>query len=180
MRINRHIASFASVLVIGLSLGHVACATDATPTKGDLEALQAQTIVLKAKLSKAKVESDLMAANKTSKGGTDESAVSFDAPVVSEVYGSPGQLKATFLYADGTSVPGRVGDHIAGDCTVLRVALDSVRIRCHGRTTDVGFSGTAPVASKPAVSSGQTTQGSFPMPSFQMPTTPVPGVSDAH
>lgn len=181
MRIDRLFTCILAVLLLGLSVDGSASAMDNTASIGDLETLQAQTIVLKAKLARAKVESDLKATNVSGHGVADEDAsINEPPPVVSEVYGAPGDLKATFLYADGSSVPGYAGKHIAGDCFVLSVALDSVRVRCHGHTTNVGFSGAAPQPTRAAFGTQKTPPAFFPNSSFSMPAPSAPGATDAH
>lgn len=145
----------------------IACAyaqTARTPTLGDLERIQAQTIILKAEASQAAAAAALAA-----KGG--ESDLGGVPPVVSDVYGGRGGLFAHFLYANGASVVARAGDHIPGGYRVLSIALNHVRIEHAGKVLDVGFSGATPTPVTPAASPGAPQFSGFPA-----PIIPAPGV----
>lgn len=114
----------------------------ATETEGDLEAVQAHTMMLKAQVEQAKARKAL-----ADNGGLNGLAdTSTGTPSVAEVYASAGTLYATFAYPDGTTQAARQGDHLPGDCLVLSVRLSAVRVQCNGQTRTVGFGSPAPRA----------------------------------
>lgn len=136
MHAKTAITLFLLAALLGPTVG---CATE---TEGNLEAVQARTMMLKAQVEQAKARKEL--ADNGGAGGASLDAIG--TPAVKEVYARGSALYATFVYRDGTHRPGHVGDTLPGDCRVLSVALEAVRIRCNGQTQTVGFSATAPTS----------------------------------
>ncbi len=174
MRIDtKHALAAALVAALAAPLAH---AQD-TPTFGDLEKIQANTVLLKAQVAQAQQRAALAKAGGDASAVSSGDATSSDVrPVVSEVYGAPGDLKATFLVTVGAgseSIVGRAGSVLPGGCMVSSIATDAVRLRCAGRVVNAGFAGQA-VQRVPA-------QGSIGSPmgqSFQvMPPVPMPAPS---
>lgn len=159
----RNLAGLALAALLPFAAG--AQSAPATPTVGDLERIQGQTILLKAEAAQASA-----AATLASKGGN--AGAGGVSPVVSDVYGGRHGLFADFLYANGASVVAKAGDAIPGGYRVLSIALDHVRIERAGRVVDVGFSGTAPVPTKPPAPST--------FPGVASPIIPAPFAPTGH
>lgn len=118
--------------------------TQGVATAGDLERIQAETIMLQAQLARAKAVDALANTGKTGQQAmAQQTATGPGAPVVSEVYGSGRNLKATFVYPDRSTITAVPGDRLPDGCTVKSVAIEQVRTVCHGQDTVVGFAGSA-------------------------------------
>jgi hypothetical protein len=138
MRFVKHAA-----VAIGLTvMGTLAIGAEAVATVGDLARIQAETLVLKARLKQEEVKADL-AAKRTS-GGVAEDTTTL--PVVKSIFGTD-RLVATFLYPGNVRVPAMLGDVIPGGYTVARIDGESNKVEItRGKERFViGFSSSAPV-----------------------------------
>lgn len=129
---------------------HAALAETANGTVGDLSKIQSETLLIKAKVSKATAQSEL-----DRSGGTAvaSSGTSDDMPVVKKVYGVGGKMAATFLYSNGAAIEGKVGDTIIGGFKVVSITIDKVELLKGKTVVTAGFSTTPPVQQTPSVTS---------------------------
>lgn len=119
-------------------------------TVGDLSRIQTETLLLKAKVSRASAQAELDAKSRGGPtGGSDT-----EAPVVKNVYGVGGKMAATFLYGSGVVVDGRAGDAIPGGFKVVSVSIDKIELSKGGKTFQIGFSATPPVQAAPTGTPG--------------------------
>ncbi|MDH0341964.1 type IV pilus biogenesis protein PilP [Chromobacterium haemolyticum] len=140
-------------------------------TVGDLSSIQSETILIRAKVSRAEAQAQLDARTK-GKGGAENNG-DMALPVVKFVYGVGKQLSATFLYSSGEAIDAKVGDTILGGYKVVSLTVDKVEVAKGKKRFLVGFSGAAPTISP------QPTQPTNPMmgqPSFASPIS-SPGMS---
>lgn len=117
----------------------------AAPTVGDLSRIQGETMIIKAKASREAAQADLDARLRA-KGGYGASD-DRDVPVVKAVYGGGRERVATFLYSNGTTMEGSVGDTINGGYKVVKIAVDKVELSKDKKVIQVGFSATPTVSS---------------------------------
>ncbi len=111
-------------------------------TVGDLSKIQSETLIIKAKASRAAAQAEMNAKNRESSGiaGGIANSGEGNVPVVKTVIGQT----ATLLYADGSTRDAKVGDSLPGGFKVTKVTIDKVEIASGKRTTLLGFSSTPP------------------------------------
>lgn len=158
MRNSAGIALIPVLLIAGFA--------HAEATVGDLSVINSETILLKAKVSRAAAQEELDAKSKVAVGNDD-----VDAPVVKSVYGAGGKLFATFLYGSGVAMDAKQGDTILGGLKVMLVSVDKVELSKGSKRLQVGFSGTAPTVSPQRVPGMQQPVVGQP---FMPPVTPPP------
>ena len=136
-----------SVLVSGPAM--------AEATVGDLSQIQGDTILIRAKASRAAAQQDLDA--KARGGLPSYVGADSEAPVVKAVYGAGKQLYATFLYGSGVVMDAKAGDTILGGFKVVSVAVEKVELTKDGMKVQVGYSASAPTRA-PAAQGAQGVQ----------------------
>lgn len=129
-------------------------------TVGELSTINSTNILKTAQLAGAQLDAKLQkehtdsgtsssaslgGLSSLSQTGSHRTAADDPSPVVKGVFGANGDLYATFLYADGSTVDAKQGGSIPGGYTVARLDADHVALRRGGKTVDVGFSSLSPV-----------------------------------
>lgn len=120
-------------------------------TVGDLSKIQAQTILLNAKLKRDEVQEKLDA--KRTGGDTVPTL-----PVVKSIFGNDKASVVTFIYEGNVKVGASQGDQIPGGYTVSKIDQDSnkVELRKGKDVHIIGTSSTVPVTKqKPAAQQNQ-------------------------
>ncbi len=171
---------------VGFLVSLLAVSAQAQTTVGDLSMINSANILktaqltgsqLDAKLQKVRDESGIattvspsgLSLHSTASG--ERRATADDPmPVVKGVFGANGSVYATFLYADGSAVDAKQGATIPGGYTVARLDAEHVALRRGGKTFEVGFSSSVPVA-RTAASTTPYSGGVVSMP--MMPAMPT-------
>ena len=94
-------------------------------TAGELERLQAEAIITKAKLNLAEIEEQLR--QKQGLSGDELGRVS--VPAVRAVYGVDKELYATLVYNNGATVTAKLGDVVPGGYTVSKITVEAVELK---------------------------------------------------
>lgn len=137
-------------------------------TVGDLSRINSETIILRAKVSRAMAQSELDA---KSRAGQITDAV-VDMPVVKSVYGVGRKLFANFLYSNGVAMDAKLGDTILGGYKVVTLTVDKVELAKGKKRFVVGYSATAPMPvpqANPQNSAGLSTSQIAPPPFIVRP-----------
>lgn len=140
--------AFAASLLVVLALAAPASFA-ADNTVGALSEIQADTLLLRARAEQAdarkKLGEDAGGAPPMSSayGATNPGGI---APVVRGVHGANKNLYATFLYSNGSTVEGRLGDQIPGGFRVVALSAERVEIQRGRERIQVGFSSIPPIA----------------------------------
>jgi len=124
-------------LFLVAALVYVPTLAQQVSTVGELDSIQSQTVLMKAK-AKLEEEKNKFEKQRAESGGSDGTL-----PVLSKIING----KATFLYPNKVYVTGAVGDVILGGYTIKRIWDDSFRVKLakNGSEFFVGFSAVAPV-----------------------------------
>lgn len=155
-----------------LLLAAVFAATAAVPTVADLDAMQGETLMIRAQAAKAKAAQELSDASTKTDSPAGGTAAKTDAqlPTARGLFGANGSRYVVFLYANGGVAEGKVGDALPGGFRVLAFDSGGVDLRAdNGRKHRIPFSMQAPTP--PPAPAAPVQQ----IPSF-LPT-PVPPVT---
>lgn len=141
--------AFAASLLFAFGLAAPASFA-ADNTVGALSEIQADTLVLRARAEQADARRKLgedaggsSVAMSSAYGSTNPGGI---APVVRGVHGANKNLYATFLYSNGSTVEGRLGDQIPGGFRVVALSAERVEIQRGTERIQVGFSSIPPIA----------------------------------
>jgi type IV pilus biogenesis protein PilP len=179
----------AAKTLAALALLLLAAATPtfaATPTVADLDAVQAETLLTRAKAAQAKAAAEL--AEHRGARPTASAAMQADepAPTARGLFGANGNRYVVFQYATGGIVEGKVGDSIPGGYRVVSFDSNGVTLAHRGRRERIPFSMHAPTpapaaaptqAAAPFVGQQTILQGPTPLlppPADARPTTVPP------
>lgn len=157
-------ASFVLALALACAAAN-AMAT--TPTVADLDAVQAETVMLRAQAAKAKAAQELDELRGS--GNVTGAADAAQLPTARGLFGANGTRYVVFLYPNGGVAEGEVGDSIPGGYRVL--SFDSAGVHLRGRDGArhrIPFSMKAPTA---AAANG-TGVSSDPGMSIAVPVSP--------
>lgn len=157
----------AGVALIPLMVA--AAFAQAEGTVGDLSRIQSETIILKAKVSRATAQSELDAKSRVGQVNDD-----VDAPVVKSVYGVGRKLFASFLYSNGVAMDAKQGDTILGGYKVVTLTVDKVELGKGKRRFVVGFSATAPTPAPQSATQNGAMFGQPYMPPIAPPVAVKP------
>lgn len=135
--------------LVGVVVALMSSSAFAESTVGDLSKIQSETLIIKAKVSRATAQAELEA---KTRGSVAAPAIEVDVPVVKNVYGIGKKLMATFLFSSGATIDAREGEVIMGGYKVASLSVDKVELEKGGRRFPVGFSGTPPLQGSPAQS----------------------------
>lgn len=148
-KFNYQAAAF--MVAIGVLMSAVTATAGEVGTVGDLSRIQAQTVLLNAKLKRDEIQEKLDAKRTGSE-------VNPTLPVVKSIFGNDKSSVVTFIYEGNVKVGASQGDLIPGGYTVAKIDQDSnkVELRKGKEVHIVGTSSTVPVTKqKPAAPSNQ-------------------------
>jgi len=159
----KHFIFALAVLVTG-----IAAASD-VPTVSDLASVQAERIMLSARVERAKAEAALAAY-----GAVPTSAATGTVPpTLRMVYGSYGVNYGLFIYSTGGTATGKPGDPIPGPYKVKAVTLQGADlVDAHGNVVRVPLTNSAPI--EPSKASQNTNGGQSLFPVGPMPMSVPP------
>lgn len=137
----------AAIMAAVFATATVTSAVATTPTVSDLDAVQAETIIARAKAAKAKADQEL----RDAAGGNVAAGVNAPAdsqlPTARGLFGANGKRYVVFQYANGGMAEGIVGQVIPGNFKILAFDNTGVDLRAaSGKRHRIPFSLQAPAA----------------------------------
>jgi hypothetical protein len=132
------------IFFLSLTISNQASCAEALPTVGELATIQAETMLIKARIKQEEAKNDL--ALKHSKGGAEDGTL----PVVKSIFGTENHMVATLIYPGNMQVEAVVGELIPGGYKINKIhqTANKVELIKGKEKFTIGFSAIVPLANQ--------------------------------
>lgn len=149
--------AFSKVLFC-VAFATLSCVAANAQTVGNLSQIQAETLVLKARASRAAAQVDLESKSRQTIGEG-------DLPMIRAMTNVSGKRSVILAYGNGSSIEAKVSDSIPGGYVVSAISAEGVTLMKGGKS----YSPARQPMSSSAYTSGQQAYPGAPVPTVPMP-----------